>query len=894
MPAAAYLQEWFTQADAQADRLTLQELWARIQPMDVLRELATLILAREEVRLRWLWEQAHTAQSEAFFARAFQSSTPRRPGRDRLEPPEKVDGMTVLHHIRGMIGTALTIAEAREENTPKARRWLVAAFRAWTGAKEDSPSRLPAATPAGHTLSVLNSLLFQIADTATRTTGASGMAQDWLTALWEKTAPEDRAERAEETPQEGSRTAIASRAVRLLTYREDGSGGCGWLRVEAIPNGSGVFYPHPLWMALHPMSAEFVQTLETAYLVARRFVTRDALEPLDASQIDIRWWLEGEAFEPDRMPALRGGSHGAALTAVTAQLLRGEPVDPEITVTGTIADDAGGSIGAVSGISAKAAAAFRRPASALPPSVTRLLVVPEEVDKARLVASEQGLDPNNAVGAVTGLAELLAEISGWRAQLTSLCHQQRQALLALVSRQTQRPLPDWAAFERLYVEMRVEVEESSETPLRVVSWKEASRRTARALVLGDAGSGKTLLLCREVGERCEAALEQIGRGDAVRDIRLAVFVRAVDLAAFLSERPTAVFRDLLAEWVVREMRLRDSTRRLLSEQFHRGQCVLVLDALDEVAPAAYRLLLESLHTGCTESEDAGFLLSARPAGYRYRKHLLPRTEERTLLPFTLPQMEQAVRAWFHDMPEAGARLWTQIEGARPNVRRLLSAPLLLRLACRVFGSAWEQGQEPVRWQQRTELFRAYLDDAFTQWSARQSVTDSYQKSLLRGLFADFAYLLLEEGAHWHSWDRRTAEEIFRTLLPRYPGLRSRRLLDDFLESGPITVTTMADGTTAYLFTHLTIGEYLAAASLAERANRQGFTAIRTLLEEYAGTAKWQDVILFLIALLDQPTLLLDLLCAPDRDDELRHRHVLAAYCLQELLLTEPAPAESVR
>src|SRR5439155_20262039 len=99
-----------------------------------------------------------------------------------------------------------------------------------------------------------------------------------------------------------------------------------------------------------------------------------------------------------------------------------------------------------------------------------------------------------------------------------------------------------------------------------------------------------------------------------------------------------------------------------------------------------------------------------------------------------PQMQRAVTAWFpEETPGAGTELWGQIR-TQCNIRAVLGCPLLLRLACQVAEEAVAKGRPLPRWERRTELYEAFLEDTVDRWAAREGTRVKMEQG---ALFLDF-------------------------------------------------------------------------------------------------------------------------------------------------------------
>ena len=130
------------------------------------------------------------------------------------------------------------------------------------------------------------------------------------------------------------------------------------------------------------------------------------------------------------------------------------------------------------------------------------------------------------------------------------------------------------------------------------------------------------------------------------------------------------------------------------------------------------------------------------------------------------------------------------------------------------------------------------------------------------------------------------------------GAWANAVRDDLLHNSALLRGNENDG---YFFLHLTIQEYLAASAIARVIDEspQGWDStvgrsevgcsVGHLVSRRAWDPLWQEVIVFLAGLLDDPTPLLEMLADPkpananpSGDDVFRHRLALAAHCAAEI------------
>ncbi len=429
-------------------------------------------------------------------------------------------------------------------------------------------------------------------------------------------------------------------------------------------------------------------------------------------------------------------------------------------------------------------------------------------------------------------------------------------------------------------------EEELQEELRrpTVEWEELRENLERMVVLGDPGYGKTMLLWQEVGRRNQRALDQFeGEPVGAEGLQLAVFVRGVEMAQELAA--TTDLLEVLTRHVSRRHGLKDEAREALRSKLRRGDCLIALDALDEVPLGLREKLDRGLEEFVRGHGEAKLLLSSRLVGYTRSPMPVAAEDEVEVLAFEEEGMERAVRAWFGEDEKAGERLWEQIKG-QGQILEVLRCPLLLRLACQVGEERRKKGEEMPRWERRGELYEAFLGDAVERWGRAAEPRPTREQ---RGLFLEFAGGVAEElwrqDAGRTLWGEGEVARAVNATRGRYVALNGRPdLLGDLCGAG-IWVPVGADGPqTALMFTHRTMGEYLTAQALADKLQASG--SEWDFVDRKAWDPNWEQVIVFLAAkLTNTPKLLRELLrrlTDETKDDLFRHRLALAAQCSGEI------------
>jgi len=355
-------------------------------------------------------------------------------------------------------------------------------------------------------------------------------------------------------------------------------------------------------------------------------------------------------------------------------------------------------------------------------------------------------------------------------------------------------------------------------------WKdiiESLQVTNVAVVLGDPGSGKTVLLLKEVQKRCENALLHLETEEIPNEIEFGVYLHASALAgkmAFTDRRPIEVVLDLLSD---RHHIVSEELREWLLQKLDRGQVLLAIDALDEVAQNNVASLREGIGALARETSPCPMLFSARRLGYVTSP--VPFASQWELLPFTPDQLIAAISNWFrHDASRV--QYLKRLISQTPPLEDLLLNPLFCMLACKVWEQSWENAGhttfEPT-FSNRCELYQGFLSRFRIRWVERMERLGKEPSQSENDAFLPFA-----EHLAWQLWNRDSRRSTFtQTELNeviddvRTPALANREnLLRDICEAGMMTRTSAEDSEASYLFLHRTILEFLAACYLARNVD----------------------------------------------------------------------------
>ncbi len=303
--------------------------------------------------------------------------------------------------------------------------------------------------------------------------------------------------------------------------------------------------------------------------------------------------------------------------------------------------------------------------------------------------------------------------------------------------------------------------------------------------------------------------------------------------------------------------------RFLARRLARGECMLLLDALDEVVDptARQRVVAEVNRLRTGHGEGNQILVTSRIAGFPgtltgYRQLEVEALKEAQIAAF--------VHGWFADTPDAQARErrvegLLQALGRSPRLRALASNPLLLSLMTLLYENRWDL---PER---RAVVYEECVGLLTAEWDRRRGVTRAPRFSP-----AQQQAILTEVAARFHQAGTRVFElaGLLAALEDALPacgcgGADPGELLEELMRH---TGLLRQKSRISYDFVHLTFQEFFTARAFRQRGDAEALLA-------HAGEDWWREVIRLYAGLEGDATLLLERF----RETDL----LLAAGCLAD-------------
>jgi hypothetical protein len=328
-----------------------------------------------------------------------------------------------------------------------------------------------------------------------------------------------------------------------------------------------------------------------------------------------------------------------------------------------------------------------------------------------------------------------------------------------------------------------------------------ARRSARLVVLGGPGSGKTWLARRAARLCAEAALEALAAGSTPDEVELPLYTTCARLSG---SPPGENIRRAVVSSALGQLpdlggsRVHDALRVLFENR--DGPTLLVVDSLDEARGGDDRIRqADTLPTAWR------IVLTSRPGSWHRQLTISDGDPTRltgTLQPLSYPyDVEPFIASWFSGRPEWAAHLTAQLRN-RPALQQAATVPLILAFYCIV------GGDQPLP-DRRSELYAKVI---------RRMLTGRWRGSSDRDPDPDACLETLREWA-WSAADSDPVSAV-GAWADEFSTARVRQSPDDrdaldhvAVPLGPPDTDT---GMTLRRFVHRSVREHLVAEHVALR------------------------------------------------------------------------------
>jgi energy-coupling factor transporter ATP-binding protein EcfA2 len=420
----------------------------------------------------------------------------------------------------------------------------------------------------------------------------------------------------------------------------------------------------------------------------------------------------------------------------------------------------------------------------------------------------------------------------------------------------------------------ISISTSTKTVTQKVDLSQAVRETQYSVILGAPGAGKTTLL-RYLALHFATAKrddqETVLGGEAQEELGktlLPIFFRIADYAERLGKLPELSLQDYLLQFYrqweeayVQSDILTESGKEiaaLLLDAMRQGQCLMLLDGLDEVFDQKNRrLIVERINQFVDAYSGNKFVITSRIAGYGDVK-LSDRFHEFTIEDMGSEQVEKFLHRWCQaveraQQPEASEEQWQRagdtqaqeiLEAIKDNegVKRLTANPLLLTILALIHRNG---SRLPYR---RVELYALAVKTLTEDWQLGKKLPDA-PKVLLKEnevveLLAPLAYWMHEEKPS----GLVTQAEVEDKLAAKLAELNDADPESDLVKQAVELFLRKVRETTGlfvermpgvYGFMHLTFEEYFAARYIADNE----VSEILQIIDSHLHEPRWNEPIL---------------------------------------------------
>ncbi|MDM8556570.1 NACHT domain-containing protein [Desulfococcaceae bacterium HSG7] len=459
--------------------------------------------------------------------------------------------------------------------------------------------------------------------------------------------------------------------------------------------------------------------------------------------------------------------------------------------------------------------------------------------------------------------------------------------------------------EEIFVSLRVSAydiqEDDSLEETSGISFATVLKRYKQLVILGGPGAGKTttlsyaLLMFAQNRAKMEFDME---------DSLLPIFIPL----RRLSMNNNTILEDLMSEdsQILPKYLLKECPDNYFEKKLKKGQCLLLLDGLDEVTDEkTHRLIAEKINNMAAAYPDNRFAVTCRIAGWKdllsgfriletqdfsrdeihrfvrgWERAIITQSE-RSKLEFDIPDKKRFEEKWkVHKEKVVAVGIDVQarklIHAIDSNNRILAIAvnPMLLSLIALVHHN------RAILPKGRTILYAQCIELLIDAWDRTRDITSSIEitadqkETILREIAFEFQHKGKSEDT------RESLEQLIQTIAPKIGiGIPAPDLLRDIETRSGMLIERSID---VLGFAHLTLQEYLVASYI--QLNPDNYTLIRKNVD----AQEWREVTLLYAGLMDDASpLVRDILKTVNIK-----RLVIAGYCIGDAKqcdknLTEP-------
>ena len=334
------------------------------------------------------------------------------------------------------------------------------------------------------------------------------------------------------------------------------------------------------------------------------------------------------------------------------------------------------------------------------------------------------------------------------------------------------------------------------------------------VIIGPPGCGKTTLL--KYVTLVLAAQKQVRKDVHIDKMPILLFLR--DHAASIAQNPNFTLEEAiqgkLMQWGI------ERPSGWFEQRLRRGECLVLLDGLDEVADAEMRKLVVAwVQRQMEQYANNRFIMSSRPFGYR--SNPLPDVMVLEVRPFTIQQVQKFVHNWYKaneimaaQRDDPGVRMKAH-EGAEDLINRLRQVsnlldmavnPLLLTMIATVH--RYRSSLPGRRVELYAEICEVFLGKRQQAKGLAEELTPAQKQRVLQPL----AYHMMYHNEREILWAEILAA-IQEPLAQVNTDIAPEAFLAMIVNSSGLIIEREVG---IYSFSHLTFQEYLAAAHVYDQ------------------------------------------------------------------------------
>jgi energy-coupling factor transporter ATP-binding protein EcfA2 len=330
----------------------------------------------------------------------------------------------------------------------------------------------------------------------------------------------------------------------------------------------------------------------------------------------------------------------------------------------------------------------------------------------------------------------------------------------------------------------------------------AVSKYSRLMVIGDPGSGKSMLLKHLALSYAEGRLN-------------------------LPEQPIPVLLELhrlsdaqnsVEQYLVNALALDNfpDAKRFVSHSLEQGTLMLLLDGLDEVNSSDRWRVVQQIRDLLDKHPKCRVVITCRTAVYKGSEFAGVVDWTLEVVEFSDQQIRHFLGSWKRDMPaDKSIEQLMHTLHDRPRIMALARNPLMLTIIAYLYTDT-----PFVLPHSRAEFYRKSTDILLDQWHQEHNRFSAQNKRLVLRHLA----LYNQDSANHQQQDRRSIKytTVLEQLRQVLPGLNLQAeqdalpLLNEIVERSGLLLAI--DGGDRYQFAHLTLQEFFAAAELIDKAD----------------------------------------------------------------------------